>query len=616
MKKYFYTVLALSVAALVSSCNKEKPELDNNSEKSLGEETVSVVVEDDISTKGHYVIGASNAVYSWDNGDQFMRIIRTYNGSTYGTYSYIPYEYVSGSGNTAVFSGESVGEGYVDSGFALFPKNIISYTYTEHDYDFMLNMPETVVYDPANPIKNVIPMFGERKLVGSAYTYVFKPLTGVIAVKIKNIPSNATSVSLSSTGKGLSGNSDRFNNQNNNSFLTGVPGFLGENTVGLKKSWMKNGSSKTYSFEPGCLDNETYNDEATFYFPIATSDASGESAYSDFTVTIKEGSTTLASIEATGLAIRIARNELIQLPTIDASRYTNNAVVALTGDASDIKAYISGSKGSVSSVRVAPIATNSIEAINAAIPNNTTGTEVISATTEGSAVSIMDGVSSSGKYYIGYKAFNGETELFTYIRPMPVYYITPTDKNSIVSQYQRQTGPGTSKGNTAGNAETYDSNLITNGANTITIKESNDFTKGNVMITEFCGICYDVSESVMPHENYADGTPVYGIYNASGSPQASFTVSSAYPFYLDGEATPRKHWVSTCSVGTNKLSFNFNSSVGGTSYDLVCTNDFIGDSYNTWFGGTDVNTTPHTVGGYVIYYDGRNNKNYVANKKQ
>lgn len=503
MKKVLFLAFAISIAA-VFSCNKESVVPNEPTSEQV---TINAVVDAELITKADYEVSGSTAAFSWESGDSFRRVVRSYNGVNYGSYNYYTYIYQSGPGNEAVFTGDPVGSGYEDSGIALTPAAVVAYTYTVNASDFQLIIGNSSTYTPAHPLKNIVPLFGE--LTGS--TYSFKPLMGVIAIPVTNIPNTATSIVLSSTNGGLSGKSSRFDDGSNSTatvnYKETIKNYLGGESKGLRRGWLT-GTNKTLNFEAGCFTSQ--GDAATFYFPIASSfNSSGTSTpYDNFTITVKQGESTLATVSASGLSIAIDRAEIVSLPSIDLSRFTNNAVVAISAeDAANVKAYVSSTKGTVTSVRVAGIATNSKAALDTAIPNNTSGTEVIGATDEASAVPIL-GELASGKYYVGYKAFKDDTELFSYILPSPFYYLCPTD----VAAYIGQSSVGCSSSSIS----------IPDEAKTLTLATSDNPAKGNVMLTEFLGI----------HSNASLNDPAILTYSINGTEPAITTISgNGSPIY-------------------------------------------------------------------------------------
>lgn len=565
MKKIIIAFGTISIALIVCvSCQKEDAVAQNNDQL----ETLSAIVEDGLYTKGDYEISGSTAAFSWVSGDSFRRIVRSYDGANYGSYAYYTYTYSTGSGSTATFTGSSVGSAYVDAGFALTPYDVIMYTYTEHDYDFLLTMSNSNTYNVEHPLRNVVPLWGEK--AGSTYT--FKPLTGVIAVKLTNIPTSTTSVKLSSTDKGLSGKSARFNNTQDNLFFTKIPEFLGNSTLGLRKGWMTNGNSKTFTFAASSFVSQ--GNEATFYFPIATSyDTAGNpSPYTNFTVTISDGETEQV-ITKTGLSVTVSRGEIVVLPTINCNYIGTSLTANVNGNADDIKVYYTKTKGTVTHVRAAVLSSKSRSALDAAIPNNTSGTDILTATDSENAISVS-GFSASGAYYIGVKAFNGTTEVASYIVSNPVYYLGSATRSSMLKQFSTD---GTSHSSGMLNGASVTTAIKT----TITFALSNDCTKGNIMVNEFAGNTFT--------------NPAYGIFDyATG--QLTIKYDSEQENYTDGSS--HKHYF--CQGQTATL--------GDTKTDIVLlVNDSTVYSPTKW----------QFANGYFIYdyYEDSGRKSYTMIKK-
>lgn len=137
------------------------------------------------------------------------------------------------------------------------------------------------------------------------------------------------------------------------------------------------------------------------------------------------------------------------------------------------------------------------------------------------------------------------------------------------------------------------------GANTITFAVSDNPFKGNIMITEFDGLSYDVSENTHAAGNstgfydgadfsqFSDGNPVYGYYNGSSSyPNTTFYNVMDQVFYYDANGSA--HYIVGDSVNTNPasggtltdLKFAFGSSstyYRSTVYPVVCWSRWIGN---------------------------------------
>lgn len=573
-------LFAACTGLTVFSCEKNEV-IDSSTEGNII--TISAVMDDELVTKGDYEISGSKATFTWTDDDEFYRIVRVDNGDgTYGNYNHYTYNYSSGSGSSVNFTGSSVGAGYADLGFALYP----SFKYRDNtgaglDYKhsntgFYLVLGNTIAYNASNPLKNVVPMMG----VKDENTYTFKPLTGVIAINLANIPITATSVTLSTTDGGLSGQSARFCDKTNTLGSSDILGFLGPETLGLRKPWLP-GTSKKYTFSAASFST------ATFYFPIATSYAANGSSspYTNFTITVKDSEdTTLKTISATGLNITVNRSEIVVLPTINCNYAGTGFTPSLTGDPSDIKAYYTLDKGTVTTVRAAAISTNSKTALDTAIPNSTSGTDVYAATSIGDAITVASGFSDSGRYYIGFKAYNGTTEVGYKIISTPVYYLKATDKAKLIKTHTMSYANGN------GGAMTY---------GTMTLSMCADFTKGQIVLDDFDGLTSTSSTSRLSNShtffkamknggtywmggdtsgypftnkatNVYNGNTYYGILSEG---TLTFATNLDYPLFnysVDGNAEHTSKIIlfsnaASTSDGPTGLSFNYD----GTNLNVV-----------------------------------------------
>ena len=544
MKKYIYTLLAFA-AVMTISCQKE----DNNTiDENNGKEVITAVVKDELVTKGDYVIGGTTATFSWTTDDEFYRFVRADNGDgTYGNYNHYTYQYSSGSGKSVVFSGSPVGSGYADTGYALYPsfkyRTDTGATFGYYSSsDLYLHFSGTIAYNSANPLKNIVPMLG--KLDGTTYT--FKPLTGVIAVPVSNIPATANKVVLSTTDQGLlNGYSARFCNKTDELGDYYIEYYLGPDTKGLRKCWIS-GTSATYTFDAGSIT------DATFYFPIATSYNSSEVSdpYTNFTISVKNGDDELASVSKSGLSITVDRAEIVALPTINCNYAGTKVTAAVTGTPSDIKAYFTTEKGTVTNVRAAAIASKTKDALNTAIPNSTSGTDITAGVDSGSAVTVADGFSTSGQYYIGIKAFNGTTEVGSYIVSDPVYFLSATDYAKLVKEHTMSYTNGN------GGAMTY---------GTMTLTLSDDLTKGQFILSDFDGMTSTSSTSRL-----SDSHTFFKAMTNNSTPWMGGN-GSAYPFtsnatnVYDGNTYYGILDSGTLSFATNINYPLFNYSVNGNS---------------------------------------------------
>ena len=305
MKKVLFILTIAAIAAI--SCNKE----GTKTEKDIEQESISAVIDEQYATmvKSDYAISGTTATFSWSSGDNFRRLVRAYNGVTWGNYAYYTYNIATISGSTATFTGSAVGSGYDDSGYALFPSSPTNGTYLheENESSLYLDLNESTVYDHANPLKNIVPMLG--KLSGTVYT--FKPITGVIAITLSNIPNTATSVVLSTadSGKGLSGGSVLLTSKGSD-YKTGIESLIGPSTDGLKNIWYSDATyskkTKTFTFSANTFTS------GTFYFaaPVGT--------YNSLTIDVKAGDTVLKTYSTT-TPVTSTRGTITRLTAIDCS---------------------------------------------------------------------------------------------------------------------------------------------------------------------------------------------------------------------------------------------------------------------------------------------------------
>ncbi len=306
MKKVFFYTMA-AAALTIASCQKEINDVPET-EVAPFVETFTAVVDEPL-TKADYTINGSSAEFSWNSNDAFYRLVRSYtvNGEnrTYSSYNHYTYTASSASGYTATFTGGSLGDGYEDTGFALFPSTFANngsefgYVKNNNALKFILN--EQLTYDAEHPLKNIVPMVGT--LSGTEYT--FKPVVGVIGIKVQNIPSTYTSITIASSSGGMSGTTVTMTSVTNSSYKTNIGNLVGASSLGLKKEWFTAGTTKTFTFN-GLNPSNTY----TFYFPVPVG------TYTDLTITFKEGSIIKGTVEATGLNLNVTRAKVITIPTV------------------------------------------------------------------------------------------------------------------------------------------------------------------------------------------------------------------------------------------------------------------------------------------------------------
>ena len=548
-------MLFAAAAAVVLAACEISPEVTPDVPVPAEEtETVTAVAQESL-TKSDYTISGSTAAFEWTGGDKMYRLVRKY-GDSEGTYSnYDHYTYYSGSisGATATFSGTAVGSAYEDTGYALYPASLSNGADFAHASGSVLKftLNESCVYNADAPLQNVVPMVG----LLTEGVYVFRPVTGVIGIKAKNIPSDATSISVSSTSGGFSGTSVTMTGKTDASYLTSIGDLAGPSSAGLKKEWFTAGTSKTYTFS-GLDSDRTYS----FYFPAPVG------TYSDLTITLKAGDVVLGTVTASGLSLAVTRANIIDIAAVIDFSKTNYAKVALTGTSEAVSAYVESASPNVASVKLA-VATTESDALSAA----ESSTLAVTSTGIGAAVGVSGDLTATGQYYLGYVAC-GTSGNQIVSGTLPLFFISATDAAYVAGTYKN-----------AFYADCYPTTLTANGDDTITFEVSDNPSKGNIMLTQAFGFCWDVTKSThtslkaYDFGTFASGSPVYGFYNPSSSnPKLVFSNIPDQVFYYDAGGYP--HFI--CEYGTQTLRFGFESNAyNSTLYDLICWGGYIMNCY-------------------------------------
>lgn len=198
MKTVYY--IAIAAFALCLSCSKSIEEPSNGDVSEIQDVsdivTVKAVISEDISTKTDYAIDWENhtAVFSWKGTEVFSRM--GFNGGYINRKEYTGT--ADDSGETQLtFTGEDVTN---DTGFAFYPGvgSFGGMSWGTGSGYLKISIPSTTAYDASNPIKGFIPMMGKLNSAGDLYEFI--PLTGVLAIRMTNIPAEATQITISSPG--------------------------------------------------------------------------------------------------------------------------------------------------------------------------------------------------------------------------------------------------------------------------------------------------------------------------------------------------------------------------------------------------------------------------------
>lgn len=295
MKKIYYFLLPLLV---ITSCAKE---LDREEPIAQRGTVEMKAVIDNTETKTDYTISGSEAVFCWKGTEEIGRL--SWSGGFYQTV-YTSTTAANANETELTFSGDEVAD---DSGFAIYPKRGAANGagFDWYSADGYLYLGESIAYNPDAPLQNVVPMLGKLDTDGK---YVFKPVTGVIGVRMLHIPATATKLTISSATTQLS------QGFRNTAAAASFPDELdaiysGGLSLAAPKSDAK--YTKSYTFTAGSLDFDT---EYTFYYPIPVGTITG-----GITVTVYNGSTELISKSSSKdqevKLATITRLPLITLPT-------------------------------------------------------------------------------------------------------------------------------------------------------------------------------------------------------------------------------------------------------------------------------------------------------------
>lgn len=579
MKNIFF--LTSIVSLFFVSCAKE-----NASAPEIKKHVSLEASIEDLTTKTDYTISGSTAIFKWSGTEVFGRLIRaTADGTTFSTYSTIDYTSTSElDAASGVFSGEDVGADYADSELAIYPinkTNGANVSFPTSGNNFTLTLNESLTYDAANPLKDIVPMIGKL----DAASYTFKPLTGVLAVKAKNIPSTANKITISSTGKGLSGTTGLITGKNDSGYKSSLQSQLYDSVAGLPLTWFSSAATKSYSFS-GLSPANTY----TFYFPLPTG------TLSDLTVTFYKDNTVLYTV-TTNTGITITRGHITPLKLITmpqykvtvggtvtapaATFYRENATIFFTVSASDDElakaSYINNMKFTHDP--------------NSDNPNTNTYSLTSAAGLSGSGLRYLHYVVAPVAYKNGNCSAVKDDDIIAQ-GCIPFYYLDSTDKSKIDHQFTIQGDWSAQAINTSVNGDYHpgSSNLLT-CPRQFTIKPSNNISKGNIMLYEFLGRSFETAgtDSYISGYQASIGTPLYGTLSGSNITISSDITHAFWPattdnYFIGGYA--RQNDVKTSGDALQNLSGAL--SEDATHYIVTFSTPYIhlmyyrGDSYNTF----------------------------------
>ncbi len=490
MKKVF-TYLAIASLALLA-CQKEVAiEKDNapaNISNNIPTEIVCEISE--TATKTQY---AGNTTFGWSQNDVVRMPVK--NGSN--QWNYFSFTTTEDSGNpSATFirnGGSDNMETYNPSspwancGYLLYPTSIFDFSGTQAngvwnsgDYP-VVNLPSTIAYNSTNPLDGgVVPLIGRK--VGD--TYKFATAVGVLKAQITGLDSKTTKVSLSSLANSLSGKFAVSDESASVAQIAKSSVVDGENTVSLTMT-------------------TPTADESLFYpVPIGDYDAS------DLSLKIEEqsGETIKVRTKRIKKAISISRNEVLSIPALAMSS-PNSVSINWSMTSSPELSYTNASGYSL---RICVLNSSTHD-----LSEYYEGMKWTNATTNGAYALIntkdktgtVDAIDAPGKYFLHYLILNTSATLSSMglsslddariveYGTIPFYYISG-EVSSITGEYY----------------------INNNSDFVVTISESDNLEKGNVMISHYKGGTYDVDMKMYGTYNAYQGTLSFNAANKTEAP--------------------------------------------------------------------------------------------------
>ncbi len=586
-----YFVISTITLVALSCSKKETPANETNSFTPM---VINAVVDDDV-TKTTYTDNGTKYEFSWNQNDYVA--VQVYKGGSAAKPDQIKFKAQSDgptttlvqAGNTYDLTDAHNVEGYSNKNYTLgdyafYPRyesssnNDLLYTRNETgsgdgdsstDY---LKLYESIPYVPDNP-SSVIPIIGRKESGdGTPNTiFKFKTATGVLKISLKQIPAGATKLVLTSKNA-----SDQLSGEwlfTDDTYTDGI-------VMGTGNKNHTNTKTVTFTDLSGL---DTYTD---FFVPIPVGSIHG------IIVDIKKDDNTLLWRVSADADIPINRGVVTELPDIDISGKSIAFTVGGTSNDPAVSITHSGFN------RVCLTVTNS--AVNT--PSSYLDGLFFSGSVNNYKISTWDAShtklladKNSGLYYMHYVALSSAVQANTLsglddkrvkaYGTVPFYYLSSSDKDAYTGQFAVE-----------GQCSTK-SWAVT--PTTITFDVSDDPSKGNIMITEFDGLCCDVSNNThgisgnstnlynpANFSSYADGQPVYGVY--SGTPGAStnlvFKDVLSQVFYTDQSGSGHIIGCASAQGAPNtdlEMSIGFGVVYRSTNYKFICTRGFMGNYYKS-----------------------------------
>ena len=521
MNKVYLGILGL-IAVLLCSCNKQS---------SYEPKVITISASIDEDTKSTYT---DAGVFSWVNGDEISYILRRdsddiYNNNTLAT---------NQSGTSVTFTGSTSASGYTAVNLAFYPKIRESGTYVNNDAKYvkntllLVNNSTTLKATLQQPIaaypdraKGIIPMIGKKTgedANNEVEKYHFYPVTGVLKVSFTGLPATATQIRLDMPDNATYALNGGFNIDTSRE----TPEIKESDCVGTK--W----GQKYLNFDYASSDD-------AFYFPIPT----GTIPAGKLTVSVSDGTNVLYAV-TNKQDIELVRGEITELPSITVP----SVKVKVTGTPTSPKAqfFFSGDVAYIKYGNTMTLAYGPSETVS----------------TSGAVVNLNHNFNY--KWPLQYQAYNSSNEEIGGLQIIYYYTLTDTGISEVCKQFTSAT---TDIGLNDSKVPTYTKNTIGGDNPTITFEVSDDATKGNIIVSEFCGIPGKVYGCYVDYQT-ASGTPEKDYPQIETFNSVFCTVGGNDYTLKEGGNAVARFAVKTTKKGT--------PSVYGVAADIACWGEYVG----------------------------------------
>lgn len=524
MKKILLSLLAIAVVFV--SCKKEASSVA----PSQSSKTITISASCDDVTKSTYT---EAGVFSWVYGDEIGYVLKK--DSSPNNYDRNTF-YTAGSGSTATFTG-SVSSGYSHVGLCVYPKirkigdlvnNDAAFVNNTFDIDNTQTTLKGVLAGTikAYPdrLKGIIPMIGVRSEVDASGTvehYHFYSVTGILKVSFTGLPATASQIRLTVP--------DAATYPLNGTFNIDTERAIPE----IKATDVSTGYELKY------LNFDYAGSDDTFYIPIPT----GTIPAGKLTVSVTDGTNVLYAV-TNKQDIELVRGEITELPSITVP----SVKVKVTGTPTSPKAQFFFS-GDVAYIKYGNTMTLAYE------PSKTVSTS-------GTVVDLNHNYNY--KWPLQYQAYNSSNEEIGGLQIIYYYTLTDTGISEVCKQFTSAT---TDIGLSDSKVPAYTKNAMGGDAPTITFEVSDDATKGNIIVSEFCGVHGKVYGCYVDYET-STGTPVKNYPQIETFNGVFCTVGENDYMLKEGNNAVARFAVKTTIKGT--------PSVYGVAADIACWGEYVG----------------------------------------